>query len=67
MRDTLCGVEADYLNNINELAGGPGFEPRLEESESTVLPLNYPPPRHPYRRAKVIRPACLTRCEEGGR
>src|SRR5271167_4080728 len=25
------------------LAGGPGFEPRLTESESAVLPLNYPP------------------------
>lgn len=25
------------------MAGGPGFEPGLEESESTVLPLNYPP------------------------
>jgi len=26
------------------LAGGLGFEPRLTESESAVLPLNYPPP-----------------------
>jgi hypothetical protein len=26
------------------VAGGPGFEPRLTESESGVLPLNYPPP-----------------------
>ena len=26
-----------------EVAGGPGFEPRLTESESAVLPLNYPP------------------------
>ncbi len=26
------------------VAGGPGFEPRLSESESEVLPLNYPPP-----------------------
>src|SRR6516165_12768739 len=25
------------------LAGGLGFEPRLTESESAVLPLNYPP------------------------
>ena len=25
------------------VAGGPGFEPRLSESESEVLPLNYPP------------------------
>ena len=27
------------------VAGGPGFEPRLTESESAVLPLNYPPKR----------------------
>ena len=26
-----------------ELAGEPGFEPRLTESESVVLPLNYSP------------------------
>jgi hypothetical protein len=25
------------------LAGRPGFEPGLTESESAVLPLNYPP------------------------
>ena len=29
---------------IKSMAGGPGFEPRLTESESAVLPLNYPPP-----------------------
>ncbi len=29
----------------SKLAGGPGFEPRLTESESAVLPLNYPPPK----------------------
>ena len=29
------------------MAGGPGFEPRLTESESAVLPLNYPPMRAP--------------------
>src|SRR5262245_50263313 len=27
------------------VAGGLGFEPRLTESESAVLPLNYPPMR----------------------
>jgi len=34
------------------VAGGPGFEPRLPESESGVLPLNYPPAgtRRPHRR-----------------
>ena len=26
------------------MAEGPGFEPRLTESEFAVLPLNYPPP-----------------------
>ena len=29
----------------NQLAGGLGFEPRFSESESDVLPLNYPPPK----------------------
>ena len=29
---------------LGELAGEPGFEPRLTESESVVLPLNYSPP-----------------------
>ena len=33
-------------NQAVELAGGPGFEPRLTESESAVLPLNYPPVSH---------------------
>src|SRR6266478_915493 len=28
----------------NQLAGGLGFEPRLAESESAVLPLDEPPP-----------------------
>ena len=32
------------LNNGLELAGGLGFEPRLAESESAVLPLDDPPP-----------------------
>src|SRR5215475_11345076 len=27
----------------DQVAGGLGFEPRLTESESAVLPLNYPP------------------------
>src|SRR5215471_9646747 len=27
----------------HQMAGGLGFEPRLTESESAVLPLNYPP------------------------
>ena len=42
------------------LAGGPGFEPRLTESESAVLPLNYPPQR-PQRDACEAHLADLTR------
>jgi hypothetical protein len=34
------------------VAGGPGFEPRLTESESAVLPLNYPPPAPPKKSLK---------------
>ncbi len=36
----LAGQKFGWGKN---LAGGPGFEPRLTESESVVLPLNYPP------------------------
>lgn len=36
---------------LGELAGEPGFEPRLTESESVVLPLNYSPPRVSPRRS----------------
>ena len=36
---------------VNDVvAGGLGFEPRLTESESAVLPLNYPPTRARMRR-----------------
>ena len=31
------------------MAGGPGFEPGLTESESAVLPLNYPSPAPPRK------------------
>src|ERR1700730_8921763 len=44
----------------DSLAGGPGFEPRLTESESAVLPLNYPPQR-PQRDACEPHLADLTR------
>src|SRR3982074_780953 len=46
------------------MAGGPGFEPRLTESESAILALNYPPPertvgeareRHPTARFELLR------------
>lgn len=33
------------------LAGGPGLEPGLTESESAVLPLNYPPAGPPQASA----------------
>ena len=38
------------------VAGGLGFEPRLTESESAVLPLNYPPPGAAGRRREPARP-----------
>src|SRR5262249_16709993 len=38
--ETLCPAMA-----VGGLAGGLGFEPRLAESESAVLPLDDPPPR----------------------
>ena len=42
------------------VAGGPGFEPRLTESEFAVLPLNYPPQR-PQRDACKAHLATLIR------
>jgi hypothetical protein len=33
-----------------DMAGGAGFEPGLTESESGVLPLNYPPPAPPEKK-----------------
>src|SRR5690606_27133480 len=44
LQNDLCG--SSFVLEImqeNQVAGGPGFEPRLTESESAVLPLNYPP------------------------
>ena len=47
---TASGTTEKHENQgfLGELAGEPGFEPRLTESESVVLPLNYSPPG--YRR-----------------
>jgi hypothetical protein len=39
-----CSMSGKAENSNKTLAGGPGFEPGLTESESAVLPLNYPPP-----------------------
>src|SRR5690242_716151 len=51
-----CGVR-DFIDAPN-VAGGLGFEPRLTESESAVLPLNYPPTRLDCE---------ITRCLAAGR
>jgi hypothetical protein len=40
-RNFLAGSSGVEIRAI--VAGGLGFEPRLTESESAVLPLNYPP------------------------
>ena len=48
-------VMAGRRSSVN-VAGGPGFEPRLSESESEVLPLNYPPPRCSGRHQNTYQP-----------
>ena len=45
------------IGRAGAVAGGPGFEPGLEESESTVLPLNYPP---------ISREPCSSGVGDGG-
>ena len=46
-------LEAGYAaRRLFLLAGGLGFEPRLTESESAVLPLNYPPIAQRYQRPR---------------
>lgn len=42
------------FNDLSGVAGGPGFEPGLTESESAVLPLNYPPPWRRERRFRGL-------------
>ena len=59
LRDRLAGFrlgskQAFVESERNQVAGGLGFEPRLTESESAVLPLNYPP------RAKDLGPRCYS-------
>ena len=60
------------IDVTERLAGGPGFEPGLTESESAVLPLNYPPPKHLEMRANSARliqcrwPVCKPGGECGG-
>ena len=39
----FCMKSVEFLINNFRLAVGPGLEPGLTESESVVLPLNYPP------------------------
>ena len=51
-RNLAGGVGANLLGSFRfaeRLAGEPGFEPRLTESESAVLPLNYSPMRKWHR------------------
>ena len=48
------------------LAGGLGFEPRLTESESAVLPLNYPPTRRRRRVARLAGPGGATSAAAAG-
>lgn len=49
----------DVFNIMREgMAGGPGFEPRLTESESAVLPLNYPPNAGPHSRYPAFPTGC---------
>lgn len=43
-RLAVANLRCDFRSLEGAVAGGPGFEPRLPESESGVLPLNYPPP-----------------------
>ena len=40
---SYAGISFENCFSSKELAGEPGFEPRLTESESAVLPLNYSP------------------------
>src|SRR5580698_5436408 len=42
-RQTAAGPSAGGAQAMGDLAGGPGFEPRMPGSEPGVLPLNYPP------------------------
>src|SRR4029079_19064957 len=44
-----------------ELAGEPGFEPGLTESESAVLPLNYSPPTWPVAAEDLLQ-ICAIAC-----
>src|SRR3989304_9778605 len=57
-RCLLNMVEAKEITSQNEirrkLAGGLGFEPRLAESESAVLPLDDPPTGRVARRRRTI-------------
>jgi hypothetical protein len=43
MRKGLSTSSTEQFSYVNEMAGGPGFEPELPGPEPGVLPLNYPP------------------------
>ena len=58
-RQKIAACGKDFLRFCHCLAGGPGFEPGLTESESAVLPLNYPPiQRRRWRRRRDSNPRC---------
>jgi hypothetical protein len=46
----------------DSLAGGPGFEPTLTESESAILALNYPPPERTVGEAREWHPTATAAC-----
>jgi hypothetical protein len=43
MEQESCTLEGKAIPASMSMAGGPGFEPGLTESESVVLPLDDPP------------------------
>lgn len=62
-RESLLGNRS-ISSACDEVAGGPGFEPRLTESESAVLPLNYPPAGRAPQRSSPMRTPLTDRFEE---
>ena len=56
-----CAKSGLYINGLEWLAGEPGFEPGLTESESVGLPLTYSPASAVMNRAgRAAKP--LERC-----
>src|SRR5437868_6523138 len=53
--DQRCSARRSTKNKKFQVAGGLGFEPRLAESESAVLPLDDPPSDAPLESGPVAR------------